>query len=723
MKGRAPDLTPLGTLLDAAAPFRRTLAAAVALSLASVAAGLVPYVLVSRMIHMVISQDARLGALVTLALAALCAQLLKAALSGVSTGLSHGAAFGILEAMRERLAAKMYRMPLGEAAARSSGQYKALLVDTVEKIELPLAHLVPEVTADLLAPLAALCYLAVLDWRLALASLATLPAGALSYAMMTRDYRARYGRVSEAAQAMNSAMVEYVTGLEVIRAFNRGSGSYGRFRGAVLAARDAQLDWCRATRLWYAVGVNVAPATLTAVLPLGTWLHLHGSLDLATLVTATLLSLGLVGPLLSALEYTDSLAMVGDALGEVGALLNARETDRPECSAPPPGDGAALEGAGFSYGEGQVVLAGLDLELPGGTVTALVGPSGGGKSTAARLVAGHLDPDTGRVVIGGADARGLSLEAQMDRVSYMAQESWLFDWSVMDNIRLGRPGASDSEVFDAARLAMCHDFIEGLPRGYLTRAGEGGSRLSGGERQRVALARAVLKGSPVAVLDEATAYADPENELMILRGVAGLARGRTVLAIAHRLSSVAGADQIVVMDGGRAVARGTHGELLETSPLYASMWAAHVWEPDAGDGAPVEVPGAEAPDAVDGAEAPVEVAVAEAPDAVGGAEVPVAGPGAEAPDEVAGAEAPVEGPGAEAPDEFGGAEAPVAGPGAEAPDEAAGAEAADGAGAPETAAGAGAQDVASGSGAGVADAASEEEAAGCGRPGVGESAC
>ncbi|MDR1040605.1 MAG: ABC transporter ATP-binding protein/permease [Deltaproteobacteria bacterium] len=576
----ASKTSPLRTLMRLAAPFRGKLAASMALSTAGVAAGLAPYVIVAWMIRMVLEDDRRPGALVLLALAAAAAQLLKVALAAASAGLSHRAAFGILEALREAMAAKMCRLDPGEAAARNSGQYKALMVDVSERIELPLAHLIPEVSADLMAPLAALCYLAWLDWRLALASLATLPAGALSYWMMTRDYRARFGKVSTAVRRTDSAAVEYVTGLEAIRAFSRGKGCYARFREAVEAARDAQLEWCRATGFWYSLGVNVAPATLTALLPLGIWLHASGSLDPAALVAAALLSLGLAGPLLSALEYTDSLAMVGDALNEAGALLGARESGRPASSAPPTGDGASLERARYGYAFGTPALEGLDLALAKGTVTALVGPSGGGKSTAARLLAGHLDPDSGRAVIGGADAMTLSLEAQARHVAYMAQESWLFDWTLIDNIRLGRPAASDAEVREAAGLAGCRGFIESLPDGYLTMAGEGGSRLSGGERQRVALARAALAGSPVLVLDEATAYADPESELAILQGVAKLAEERTVLAIAHRLSTSAGADLIVVLDRGRAVAAGTHKELLESSPLYASMWAAHVWEPD-----------------------------------------------------------------------------------------------------------------------------------------------
>jgi len=301
---------------------------------------------------------------------------------------------------------------------------------------------------------------------------------------------------------------------------------------------------------------------------------LSGSLDAATLVTALILSLGLVRPLIQALEYTDSLAMVDSSVRAINELLRAPEMERPTQRAALSGRELEFDGVCFAYGSREV-LKGVSFQAPPGGLTAIVGPSGSGKSTVARLAASFWEAGRGSIRLGGRDVRDLPLEQVMEMVSYVSQDNFLFNVSIRENIRFGRPEASDEEVAEAARAAGCHDFIVRLDQGYETLAGEAGGRLSGGERQRVAIARAILKDSPIIVLDEATAFADPENEDLIQQSIARLVKDKTVLVIAHRLSTIAAARRIIVMNQGKIEAVGRHEELLQSSPLYRDMWAAH----------------------------------------------------------------------------------------------------------------------------------------------------
>ena len=549
------------------------LTASVVLAILGAAAGIVPYIAAAQTLTLICAGMYELGPIAAAASVALVGYLGSVWLASASTIISHRCAFITLNSIRKALTDKLSRVPMGTVLDQPSGTFKTLIVDTVEKLELPLAHMVPELTANTLIPVLMLAYLFVLDWRLALISLITIPVGICCYMGMMKDYGPRYARVLDASKNMDAAIVEYIGGIEVIKGFNQSTASYGRYVDAVRANEDAKVTWFRQTNPFYVAGVTIMPSCLIGVLPLGSLLYLSGDISASALITCIILALGLVKPLMQALRYTDSLAMVDSTVAEVSTLLDAPEMKRPSTPVEIPNYRITFDKVSFGYGK-EEVLHSISLAIEPHAMTALVGPSGSGKSTVARLIASFWEADGGSVGIGGIDVKNIPLEQVMRSISYVTQDNYLFDLSIRENIRMGKPDASDAEVEEAAQRASCHEFICALPAGYDTCVGSAGARLSGGERQRIAIARAVLKNAPIVILDEATAFTDPENEAAIQASISGLVAGKTLIIIAHHLSTIVGADKIVVMNHGRVSAEGTHHELLESSPLYRSLWNA-----------------------------------------------------------------------------------------------------------------------------------------------------
>lgn len=562
-------------ILRFAGQCRGRLTASVLLAVLGSACGVIPYLAVTQIIIRLLSRNYELAPIGFLALLALLGYLGGTWLNTASTMLSHRSAFIILKNIRTELTAKLSRVPMGTILDTPSGKFKTLLVDTVEKLELPLAHMIPELTANILIPVLMLLYMFVLDWRLALISLITIPIGLFCYMGMMKDYEKRYSRVLTAGKNMDAAIVEYVGGIEVIKAFNQSSSSYGKYADAVKENEAAKATWFKQTNGFYVAGISIMPSCLLGVLPLGAWLFQSGSLTAPVFIACIILALGLVKPLIQALQYTDSLAMVDSTIQEIAGMLEEKEMKRPLEPVPLENSNISFREVSFGYGDAEV-LHRISFDAAPCGMTAIVGPSGSGKSTVARLIASFWEADSGEVQIGGVDVRSLPLKQVMDMVSYVSQDNFLFHLSVKENIRMGRPDASDEEVIAAAKQASCHDFISALPQGYDTLAGEGGSSLSGGERQRIAIARAILKNSPVVILDEATAFTDPENEAVIQASINELVRGKTLIVIAHRLSTITAADKILVMDNGRVEAEGTHDALLKDCPLYRELWEAHI---------------------------------------------------------------------------------------------------------------------------------------------------
>jgi ATP-binding cassette subfamily B protein len=429
-------------------------------------------------------------------------------------------------------------------------------------------------TANLLIPLAIVVYLFVLDWRMALVSLLTIPVGILCYMAEMKEYPKKYGAVVQAGKHMSATTVEYINGIEVIKAFNQSAASYGKFTQAVRQSANLMLDWMKSTQGYSALMMTIWPAVLIGVLPIGCVFYRNGSLTAPDFITIAILSLGIVGPLVGAIFLTDDFSKIATITGEIGAVLSEPDLERPTQRKELHGLDIDLRDVTFAYKDKQV-LKGVTLNIRQGTTTALVGPSGSGKSTIAKLIASYWDAGGGSITIGGVDVKNLPPEQVMDLIGYVSQDNFLFNVSVRENIRMGRPEATDNEVEAVAKASGCHDFIMGLDRGYDTVVGGAGGHLSGGERQRVAIARAMMKNAPIVILDEATSYTDPENEAVIQDAIGRLTRGKMLIVIAHRLSTITDADQIAVVDQGKILDAGTHDELLKRCPLYAQMWAAH----------------------------------------------------------------------------------------------------------------------------------------------------
>ena len=548
----------------------------VILAVISVVCGMVPYFAAAEMVSAMIGQEEKdLYFFGVWSIAAAAGYIAKGIFNGISTSVSHTATYLTMKEIRQKLIAKLSRIPMGTILESPSGYYKDVIVDRVEGIEVPLAHLLPEMTANVLAPVLMLIYLFTLDWRLALISLITIPVGMAVMSTTMKSYGENYGKSVEISGRMTNAIVEYMGGIEVIKAFSQSKTSYEKYENAVNENAAFFYGWMKSAQ-WAMSAYNaITPSVLLTVLPFGFLFYASGSLTAEALITVIILSLGLLEPLIAAMNYTDNIARVSTVIGQINDVLANPEINRTEKISDIAGNTIEFRNVTFSYDNKKEALKNISLTIPEGKVTALVGHSGSGKSTVAKLIAAFWDVTEGELLIGGVNVQNIPLEMQVERISYVEQNNFLFNETIMENIRKGKPEATDEEVIGAAKAAGCDEFIRGLDKGYQTIAGSAGGHLSGGERQRIAIARAMLKNAPIVILDEATAYIDPENEAIIQNAVAELVRGRTVIVIAHRLSTITDADNIIVMNDGTAAAHGTHKELLEKSELYRSMWQAH----------------------------------------------------------------------------------------------------------------------------------------------------
>lgn len=578
---RGVPASPVALLLEWAGRANRVrFALSVALAVVGVAGSIVPYYAAGQMIVGVLEGVRDFAYYVGWCGVAAGGYGLYLVFHYASTAVSHVSAFSTISMIRRRMAAKLTRVPLGYVLDKPSGALKNIMVEKVDSIETTLAHVLPEMTSNLLVPLAVVAYMFALDWRMALVALITLPIGFLAYMGMMKDYRSWYEKTVSAGEAMSAASVEYVGGIEVIKAFGRSASSYDKFSQAVHRYAHSFIDWMHHVQVFQDLGLAIWPATLVTVLPVGCMFVMQGTLAPATFVMVAVLSLSLFPPLYAAMNFIDTLAQIGTVVEQISSVLDVPEQRRADRSAVLDGKRIELEDVRFSYGR-EEVIHGVNLTIEPGQVTALVGPSGSGKSTLARLVAGFWDVDGGAVKIGGVSVNDLEAAQLAACISYVEQDNYLFDETVMDNIRMGRPTATDEEVVACAKASGCHAFIEGLEHGYQTVVGGSGGHLSGGERQRIAIARAMMKDAPIVMLDEATAYTDPENEAVIEQAVGRLVAGKTLVVVAHRLSTVVDADKIVVVRDGRIEAEGTHDELMAACPLYADMYRAHMESKDA----------------------------------------------------------------------------------------------------------------------------------------------
>lgn len=568
----------LGALFGYASGQKEKLMISVVLSVFSITAGLIPYFCAYRILQTMLDGTVSEQGILMWCAAALAAYAVKVVLFGLSTGISHNVAYNILAGLRLRITERFLHAPLGEVQKHTIGEIKSILVDKIETIEPPLAHMVPEGAGHIVLPLVSIGALLSIDWRIALASLVTFPAAVICMGLTFQISGKSFEIYNQSNANMNSTIVEYIEGIEVIKAFGKAGVSYDKYAKAITDFRTFVIKWLSSTWVTMKLAFALFPATLIGTLPVSLALASDGVITPAQAALAVMLSISMVGSLAALEVYSENMRQVKMTVEELEQYLEMKELPEPKEDAAVNNYEVQLEQVHFSYtGNAEnEVLHGIDLTLPQGSFTALVGPSGGGKSTVAKLIARFWDVTEGKITIGGVDVRDMPLAQLSSLVSFVAQDNFLFRCSLLENIRLGNPAASDEEVKAAARAAQCEEFIRKLPNGYDTPAGEAGKRLSGGEKQRIAIARMILKNTPIVILDEATAFTDPENEEKIQRSLAELTKGKTLLVIAHRLSTIRSADQIVVLKKGAIEAKGTQEELLEICPLYRDMWQAHI---------------------------------------------------------------------------------------------------------------------------------------------------
>ena len=564
------------SLLRFAGPYKGRYVLSICLSVLGVASGLVPYYAAAQILIGLIGTERNFSFYIFWGIIAVVGYLAKSTFAILSTSISHTATFLALRDIRKQIVDKFSRMPMGTLLNTPSGQLKDTLVDRVEGLETPLAHLLPEMSANVLVPVFIVIYLFVLDWRMALISLITIPVGMAFMATILKTYPQQYEGSVKINQQMNNAVVEYVNGIEVIKAFGKTESSYAKFTKAAMEYADSFISWMKRCSIFHALLMVVTPYTLLTVLPFGAHYVENGTLTISSFVMCIILSLGIVGPIITVGSYTDDLGKISVIVDEVVGILKQPELKRPEKSTAAPKDNSiTLTDVKFGYHEREI-LHGVNMKLGAGTVNAIVGPSGSGKSTIAKLIASLWDVNSGSIKIGGVDVKQMSFTDFNQKIAYVAQDNYLFNESVRENIRQGNPNATDEQIIEVTKKSGCYDFIMQLENGFDTIVGGAGGHLSGGERQRISIARAMLKDAPIVILDEATAYTDPENEAILQNSIAKLVAGRTLIVIAHRLSTVKDSDQIFVVNDGNIAAHGTHEELLASCPLYEEMWNAHI---------------------------------------------------------------------------------------------------------------------------------------------------
>lgn len=546
--------------------------AAVFIAIVGVGFGVIPYFSVAAIINNLVAKNANLNNYYPYIFAVFLGFLASILFHEISTIISHNLAYRIIEDKRKLLADKLSKISMGEVERKSSGQWSQFMVETLDKMEKPIAHVIPEVIANIFIPIVLIITIFIMDWRIGIANLLTIPLGLLFSMLMMRGYEEKSKRYQEAAKAMNTTMVEYVNGIKVIKAFNKSASSFGKFRKTVEENKNAMLDWYLSVCFSMTATMETIPSTMVFVLPASLYFFMKGSVEVGTLIMCILLSYASYKPLIKAMSHMETIANIKVVFEEIKKIMEIPNLKRGEEVRDIKSYDVEFKDVTFAYEESKNVLNNISFKANENELTAIVGNSGGGKSTITKLIAGFWNVSNGEILIGKTNLNELPLKQNMELVSYVSQENFLFNKTILENLKMAKEDASMDEIEEACEKASCYNFIKGLPNGYETIVGKGGANLSGGEKQRIAIARCFLKNSPIVLLDEATAYSDPDNESVIQQSIDKLIKDKTVIMVAHRLSTIVNANKIIVVDNGEIIEEGTHKQLLELNGRYKKMW-------------------------------------------------------------------------------------------------------------------------------------------------------
>ena len=563
--------------VDFLKPYKNSYIGSVLLAIVSVFFGLAPYYILYRLLTGLVSNFSYKDIIID-TFFILAAFVLQLICHGLSTAISHKTAFRILREIRIAITNKMLRMPLGYMQLHGTGHFQHMLIDGTERLEFPLAHAIPETTSNVLIPAGIIVILFFVDWRMALAVMIPAVLTLIFYLPMYIGIMNEFANTYYSAlEYMNNRVIEYIRGNKEIKIFGQEKRAYSKYEEAIRNYKKSTLRLYNKMHIVSAPALVLLSSITVSVLCVGGYLYVYRGLSGQIFLFSVLLSVGLGSSLLKFTEFMDNFYHIRNGKHLIDEILSASELKEISSGETILNNKIELSHVSFTYGK-ETVLNDISLTIEENTKVAIVGPSGSGKTTIANLLARFWDVTDGCITIGGVDYKNLPLSELMSKISYVTQDTFLFNMSIMENIRLGNPTATDEEVKIAAKNAQCSDFIEKFEQGYDTVVGNAGAKLSGGQRQRIVIARAILRNAPILILDEATAYTDMENQNKIQDSLMALCKNKTLVVIAHRLTTVIDCDKIIVLDAGKLDSVGRHEELIETSALYKKMWSAYISE-------------------------------------------------------------------------------------------------------------------------------------------------
>lgn len=561
-------------VLEYAGKYRKITYLAVITLIISVVFSVIPYYFVYQIIDSLLSyQTLTFSYLINRLILIAGSLVLYGILYVLGLTLSHQSAYHTLKNLRISLQKKLEAKPLGTIENKGVGALKKMFIDDIDSIELILAHALPEGIANLMIPIIVYIAMFLVDWKLALLSLCSLPLGMFAMGAMFKIGMKEMNNYYAAALKMNNTIIEYINGMEVVKVFNRDGESYHRYEKGVMSYRDLTLAWYKLCYPYMALYSSLIPCVAIVTLPLGSYFVLCGYSTLSHLVLVLCMSFAIGAPLLKAMSFGGTLPQINYKVEALEKMMASAPLKQSQKGFQGKNYDIVFDDVCFAY-EKDEVLHDINIKIKQGSTVAFIGESGSGKSTLAKLLVHFYDPTKGTIKIGTQNIQDMSIEALNQQISYVSQDQFLFNTSLKENIRIGNLNASDEEVKEAARKAQCNEFLDKLENGIETLAGDGGKQLSGGERQRISLARAILKDAPIIILDEATAFMDPENEDKMNQAISEVIKNKTVIVIAHRLQTIIHADQICVLNNGYLEATGKHEQLLQVSPSYQKLWLA-----------------------------------------------------------------------------------------------------------------------------------------------------